>query len=283
MKKLWVGAILTLFFVTALSEQTHAISLKVAPLQYKTTLAKGELKRGFIDISNPSSYTVSLKVSVRGFKQINDNGGLQFFNDKQLELGIRPELQELELGPRQAVRMYFTVNSNVLPKGDVYSAIFFTTNVKNIKNGIGQSVRVGTLLSIVNETPGDRYAKITGLTVPFLQFTDTLKGSYVILNTGNSQSGFYPEVDIRLWPDNTSKKSRSSLLFGGRERSNDFTYETGLGFHRVEVSYDGSSKTRWVLILNSGIAIALLFVAAVIFIEVILWRHRKRKRTKRKH
>ena len=258
-----------------------ALGLKVAPLEYKTTLKEGEQKQGFVDVSNPSSQIVSVRTSVQAFKQIDDDGGLQFYDDQAVAAGVKPELETFELGPREALRVFFTIDGNILPEGDIYAALFLTTEPKQAQNGLGQLVRVGTILSIVNKTPGDRSAKVTGLTLPFLQLSDTLNGTYRIKNTGKEGTGFYPTVRAVSLPGSTTKNVESSLVFGGRERSNDFTLSSGYGIHNVEIGYGDSKKSQWVIAVAPWMLIGLLLVIVVVGIELLLLKKRRKSKPKK--
>jgi hypothetical protein len=264
-------------FVLNPSDETSALGLKVAPLEYKTVLTENERKTGYIDISNPSSQAVKVRTSVQAFRQINDEGGLQFYTDKQVELGIITDLQSFEIGPLQAMRMFFTINGKNLPDGDVFAAVFFTTEPKQVRSGVGQLVRVGTMLSIVNKTSVSRKAEISDLTLPFFQFSGTVKGSYKVKNTGPKDTGFYPTVKISTSPGNKTQDLESTLVFGGRERTNDFTYQTGLGLHRIDVAYGNSNKSRWVLTIAPWMFILILLILFVAAVEVALLKKRRRK------
>ena len=257
-----------------------ALGLKTAPLEYKTTLKKDEQQQGFIDISNPSYQAVTVRTSVQALKQIDNQGGLQFYDDKQISLGIMPDLEQFTLGPREAIRMSFTISSTNLPKGDVYAAIFFTSDVQQPRNGVGQLVRVGTILSIVNQSAGARNAEISNISLPFLQLTDTVKGSYTVKNTNSSGTGFYPEVSISAWPAGKPKTMQSSLVFAGRERKNDFSYQTGMGIHLVEVGYGASKKTQWVIALPAWAIIVLLLIIVVFGVEYLLFKKRRKLHNK---
>jgi hypothetical protein len=254
-----------------------ALALKIAPLEYKTTLEKDERKKGFIDISNPSGSSIDVSVEVQAFKQINDDGGLQFYDEGLLQKGIKPELKDFELGPREAIRLFFTVNGKVLPEGDVYAAIFFATSPSGPNSGVGQSVRVGTLISIINENPGSRKAEVTGLEIPFLNLTDgSVQGSYSIRNTGPKDTGFYPIVSVSAWPSTERKDKTASLVFGGHERSNDFTYDTGYGIHRISVSYAKSAKSAWVVVTPPWVMVLAGIVVLIIITEIILFARRRK-------
>lgn len=282
-KKLLIGLTALCFMINLGSADTAtALGLKVTPLEYKTSLHKGERKQGVIDVSNPSHQTVKVSVSVQAFRQISDQGGLQFYDDKQIQLGITPGLKDFELGPREAVRIQFLLDSANLPKGDVYAAIFLTTETKQPRTGVGQLVRVGTLLSIVNQSAGNRKAEITDVTLPVLQLSSSVKGKYQIRNTGASTSGFYPAVTITSWPNGKPVQRDGSLVFGGRERSNDFSYDAGVGLHFIEVGYGDSKKGQWVLALPAWLLVVVGLVGIIIWIELLLYRKRRRQANKAK-
>lgn len=269
------AAALSCFFVPSSS----AMALKVAPLEYKTDLKKGEKKSGFIDVSNPTSQAVNVTVSVQAFKQIDDNGGLQFYPEEQIAEGVTTDLKKLELGPREAVRMSFTIDGNKLPQGDVFGAIFFTTEPTQPKNGMGQQVRVGTLLSVVNTTPGYRSAAVVAASVALVQLSSNLQGSYVIKNTGKS-GGFYPEVVISSWPSGEKKTIKGSLVFAGRERQNDFNFDAGYGVHRIEIGYEDSKKTTWAIAVAPWMLVLFAMIVLVVAIEILLL-HKRRRSTPR--
>lgn len=272
--------VIGLFASLLISVPVHAVGLKIAPLEYKTTLAKNEKKKGYIDVSNPTGQALTIKVSVQAFKQINDDGGLQFFDDARISRGIKPELTSIDMKPREAYRIYFGVDGAQLPEGDVYAAVFFSSNPKSPQNGVGQSVRVGTILSIINNTPGERKASIANVSMPFIQTDEKVKGTYVIRNDGTSNSGFYPEVELRSWPRGKVEKNSSSLLFSGRKRTNNFTYDSGYGFYKITVSYKNSQKSQWVLVVHPTITIISLLVLGIIALEFALL---KRRRSHTKH
>lgn len=279
MKRLFIAALLAVACVSMFSSlDASALGLKVAPLDYKATLKTGERRQGFIDISNPSTQAVSVTVSVQAFRQIDDDGGLQFYDDEQISAGIVPELRSLELDPKGAVRLFFTIDGNKLPEGDVFAAVFFTTEPTQARTGIGQLVRVGTLLSLVNKTPGDRSAVITSFDMPFIQFDDMANGTYRIKNTGRKEQGFYPTVSVSSWPAGATRQVQSSLVFGGRERQNDIAYRAGYGIRRIDVSYGESKRSRWVILVQPWVIVAALLVMLIVVVELLLLRKRRKAR-----
>lgn len=278
--RLLVGLVFLAVFAMMPASQADALGLKVAPLEYRATLKNGEVQQGFIDVSNPSAQGVTVKVSVQAFKQINNEGGLQFYDDPQVSGGVKLDLTNAELGPREALRLYFSIDSKALPEGEVYAAIFLTTDPKQPRNGVGQLVRVGTLLSIVNQTPGQRKAEITSVTLPFIQLTDEVRGTYSIRNTGGEDTGFYPKVKLSSRPWGADQETEASLVFGGRERTNNFSYKAGLGVRYIEVAYGDSRRGQWVLTVAPWMIIIALFIVLILGMELLLFRRRRKSHTR---
>lgn len=276
MKQLFLLAGIISLLAIFMGDSASALGLKVAPQQYRAELSQGERKKAFVDIGNPTEETVTVNVSVQAFRQINDDGGLQFYDDKAITAGITPEVENFELGPKEAVRLTFFVDGKVLPEGDVFAALFFTTEPAKQRVGAGQLVRVGTLLSLVNVEPGERKAEITTVDVPFFQLGNEAKGTYAIRNTGAKDSGFYPEVTISSWPVEKQAKQQASLIFGGRERSNSFSLDTGIGLHRIDVRYGDSSKSSWALVVQPWLIVLAGVILLIVVTEVLLLHRRRR-------
>lgn len=275
MKKLFVLGFFTMLAAVSAAPSVAALGLKVAPLDYTVTLKKGEKQKGFIDLSNPSGVTVRVKTSVQAFRQTDDNGTLKFYDDEQVSAGIKLDLDEFELGPREAVRMYFLVDGTHLPGGDVFAAIFFTTQPTKQGAGVTELIRLGTILSIVNGTPGERKAEVTELSVPTIQFGESIKGSYVIKNTGDPKksTGFYPAVILSVDPFYRETVQRARLVFASRSRENTFELQgSRFGFYKVKASHGQSSKEDWVLIINGAGMVILGFVLLVGVAGIFGWR-----------
>lgn len=280
MSKWGIALLAMLITVCVQAAPAQALGLKVAPLDYQVTLKKGEKQKGFIDISNPSATKVRVTTSVQAFRQTDDRGTLKFFDDEQVSAGVKLDLTEFELGGREAVRMYFQVDSTKLPAGDVFAAIFFTTQPTKQGAGVTQLVRLGTVLSIVNGTPGERSAEVTELAVPSIQFGDSIQGTYLIKNTGDSSrsTGFYPTVMVDVEPFRQELVQRGKLVFAGRSRENSFAlHGTRIGFYKVTVSHGQSEKAQWVLMLNGGVVSGLGVFVALLVTGFIGWKITRRK------
>lgn len=272
------------------SSRTRTFGLKIAPLEYRTNLKSGENQKGFVDVSNPTNETLSVTTSVQAFRQTDDSGRLEFVDSEQVAAGIQLDLDSFELPPKSALRMYFLLKSDRLPTGDVFASIFFTTR-QAVTNtfAINSAVRVGTLLSIINKTPGAREAEITQLDVPLVQW-GSVSGAYRIKNTARmgTATGFYPEVELSLQPFGSSTTKTASLLFAGRERRNNFTLNGFGGLSRVTVGYSDSQRSAWVISFTpwfiAATVLATMLLAIITTVAVRrLRRPRQRRRARRKH
>lgn len=271
MKRLLVALLgFVLLTSTLPADDTAARSLKIAPLEYRATLEKAEIKKGFIDISNPDYEKIVVDLKVQGFRQIDDQGSLEFYSDQQMSAGVKLDFAKVTLGPREAIRVYFLLDASKLPTGDIFGAIFASVRPDG-DAAAEQSVRVGALLMLTNGTPSAREAEVTAIDVPFWQMGERITGSYKVKNTADpsESTGFFPEVDVRVQPFTISEKVSSPLVFAGRERSANFELETQrFGLYRVSASFGESSKSQWVFVVNWRLVGALILLAVL----AIAWK-----------
>jgi len=276
-----IVALLSLVFAVPFAAPAHALSLKMQPLIYHDTLVKGETKKGFVDISNPTGETLRLRTSVQAFRQIDDNGSLQFFDNAQVAAGIKPDLDEFELGPRQALRLYFLIDGTKLPSGDVFGALFVSTVPMGAVGSVS-SLRLGTLFVLTNGTPGSREADITKLDVGFWQFGDGIDGQFTIKNTARAgeATGFFPSVTVALDPGRSQHQVESKLVFAGRSRQSDFHINTSrIGLYKISAAY-GDSREGKVIFMVTGYWRTVVLVALLLLIAAGLlgWKlHRRRQ------
>lgn len=275
------GVILAAFVVVQQDIPASALSLKMQPLIYKDTLQKGEKKKGFVDISNPGPSKLTLISSVQAFRQIDDQGSLQFYDSPQVKAGITPDLDEFELGPHEAIRMYFLIDGTKLPSGDVFGALFVSTKPTDAP-GVGESVRLGTIFALTNGTPTEHKAQITSLDVSFWQFGDNVQGSYRIKNVAKAgeATGFFPTVSIAIRPFDQRTQQEGKLIFAGRERENTFQVASSrIGFYKVSVAYGDSRQSRLVFMMTGYWRLVVLLVVVLILLSVVIvWKGRRRTR-----
>src|SRR5476651_2681983 len=79
------------------SARADVPGLQIAPLQYEDTLHAGQVKNGYVDVSNPGDSSVDITSSVKGFSQIDAQGNLKFFDDADLTNAITVGLSDFTL------------------------------------------------------------------------------------------------------------------------------------------------------------------------------------------
>ncbi len=270
----------------AFAPNLSALSIEARPLTYDIQLPSGESNKGHIDVKNTSAEKVRLLTEVQAFRQTDDSGSLEFYDDAVVKSGILPDLSEFELSPGEALRMYFLVDGKKLPSGNVFAAIFFRT-VPTADSGVKNSIRIGTLLSIVNKTPSDNHADIKDFSLPFWQPGGEVKGEFSMTNTSDptKSTGFYPEVTVTIAPFQAPVTRTSNLVFAGRTRTTELTVPAPhFGLYLVTLSYDSQRVTKLVLLaapleLLAAIAALVLIVIA----PIILWRRHRSAKKKYSH
>jgi hypothetical protein len=266
-KAWWLMAVLGMIAGGLLpGHSAFADSLRITPLHYNATLVKGESKKGFVDIANPSGSAVKLKLTVQAFRQIDDEGNLEFFDDEQVSKGVMLDYTEAELGPRETLHLAFSIDSSKLPSGEVFAAIFASTQPQQVE-GAQSSVRVGTLLSIVNGASTDRKATIASLAASPFQIGDALTASFVVKNMADPRqsTGYYPQIVVNVWPY-TTKTIEGPLVFAGRARSVDYRQQGDyLGVIKLTAHAETGEKStyffaitgywRWLLPITATVAV----------------------------
>lgn len=260
---------------------SSALSLEARPLTYDIQLQPGESKKGYIDVKNTSAESVKLVSEVQAFQQTDNKGSLVFYSDAVVQSGIRPDLSSFELAPGEVMRMYFLVDGTKLPAGNVFAAIFFRTVTTN-GSGVKNSIRIGTLLSIVNKTPSDNHAELRDFSLSFWQPGGEVKGEFSIANTSDStkSTGFYPEVGLAVSPFQPTVKYKSNLVFAGYTRTTEFTTPAPpFGLYIVSVSYGSQHISKLVLLASPlELAVAIVGLVLVVGTPIFLWRRHRSAR-----
>ena len=252
-------------------------SLELRPLQYVETLQKGERKQGMIDIHNPQPYDVDVRLSVQGFRQIDHQGNLEFFESEQLRDGITLDIDSAKIPAHKTLRLFFTADSTKLPTGDVFAAVFAEA-MPTDHQGASTTVRLGSLLILTNQTPGARQAVVDRLSMNWLQIGDGLRGEAVIKNTAppKTAGGFFPPLQLTTWPFGPSVNTTGPLVQSGNERTVQLKQPTNLfGIYRVRIATGSSHQDRWIVAVTGywrWLSVVVLLGVAGGLIALKRWR-----------
>lgn len=284
MRKLLFAAGVALLAVCAVPQDASALGLKIAPLSYEAELQKGETKKGFVDISNPYSTPVQVKLEAQAFRQIDDEGSLEFFASEQITQGVRLDYNTITIGAREAYRVYFLLDGTKLGEGDSFAAIFAST-VPKAQAGSAQSVRVGTILTIQNGTPVEHRADVVGFVAAWLQTGEGLRATLNVKNPSDPKeaTGFYPTIRMATVPYG-GRDVEGPLIFAGRTRSVEYSQPGNyFGPLWLSASVNESSKGQLILAVT-GYWRWLAPILAVVFLTIIfILRRSGILRRKRKH
>lgn len=280
------GLLLGLFIsvsILTFPSPASANSVSISPLQYKAKLAAGESKKGFVDVINSSSEDATMQLHVKAFRQIDNDGSLEFYTDSQIERGVKLDLKEVTLGPREGVRVYFILDGNVLPSGDVFAAIFATT-APEAKTVSIPAAQAGTLLMLENSTPVKHTAVIDTLTAPWLQISDAITMEMSITNTdpeGGKAIGFTPKITF-LFKPHGQQTVDGPLLFAGRTRLVDFRQAGDyFGPVLIEAEINGQSQTKLIFAVTGYWRwLAPFIFSAIILAAILVWLTYKDRRKK---
>jgi hypothetical protein len=237
-------------------------------------------------VANPTDSSVNVTASVRGWRQTGTTGDLQFYDDPDLSAAITVDLTNFTLGPREAVRDSFSINSSKLPGGGVYAAIFFRTSPppqSANSSFVVESANVGTLLILTNGKAGPLHGAITALHLPFLQTGSGLGGSLNFQNTDQSQPAVAvkPQLSSQVLPWGHASAIASGLVLPGYTRHFDWS-RPGSYFGPLPVTVTDSvthaQSTGWVLAITGIYRLlvpAMLLLAGLAFFTK--WKKRNIK------
>ena len=252
--------------------------LQIAPLEYEDSLRTGVVKNGYIDVANPGDSQVDVISSVKGFSQIDTHGNLRFYDDPDLSSAITVGLPSFSLGPREAVRVGFTVDPAKLPQGGIYAAIFFRTQPPgqtSTSSFIAESANVGTILMLTNGTSTKHFGTITKLHVPFWQFGYGILGTFDFTNTDRTPHpvGFKPVLSARVLPWGSAPKLSTGLVLPGATRTFDLS-RLGAFFGLLPVIVVDSDThawaVAWVFACTGWYAYAVLIIAALLLLYIVI-------------
>lgn len=264
--------------VLALSSQ----SLKIQPLSYRESLKQAEKKKAYVDIANPNDHAITIDLSVKAFEQIDNEGSLRFYDDERLAAGIHLDLDSAELQPKDVLRLYFVVDGEKLPTGDVFAAIFASTRpAEGSETSVAMSSQVGTLLFLTNGTPPSRSAVIESIETIPVQIGESIDGVIAVRNTAPAgrATGFFPMITVQPAPYE-AKEVTGPLLFAGRTRQIHYRQPGDyFGLVNLRVASGSSEQSRWIFVMTGywrWAAPGLLLLASALIVLLVRRKHSRR-------
>lgn len=246
MSRYWLAIVFSLGLTFLCnSSPAAASSIRLQPAIVRGELEGGEKQKGYIDVINPDSSKIVVSFSVQAFRQKDDSGAVEFYEDAQLSRGLLLDFNEVELGGHEALRLYYQADAALLPAGDVLAAIFAT--VKPVANApAAQAVRVGTLLVLQNTDTPKRQLAVSDLSASPLQLGSSLQAEFALRNDAPPVNAFFPQITVSTTPYGR-QVVEGPLVTSGHQRTISYVKSGDyLGPVKVTVSVDGGQKSVWV-------------------------------------
>ncbi len=263
------------------STQVFADVLEISPLTYKDTVKGSPRKTGFVDIRNPGATGVEVQMNVQAFRQINDEGYLEFYDNPLVTAGITPEFETFSLEPAESIKLFFEIDTGKLPKKQIFAALLANTVVQEGSiTGVNSSARVGTLLILDNGGTEVKVGEFTDANIPFFQLGDDINGSVSFKNTGEGEAAtaYYPEMTLDARFFGPTAKFTGKLVFPGITRTTNFGIKGDyIGIYRVNVVSGDQGISRPVIVVSGWWRIVVPVVIAVLMAGVIFYVRSRRK------
>lgn len=270
------------------SSTASAEGISIAPLKYQANL-NGQIKKGAVDIRNNSGVVQNFDIQIRAFRQINDKGELQFYEDPIISAGIIPDYQHFQLKPDATIHLYFQLNGQKLPKKRIFAALLAQATPAQRGYNITPVLRVGTLFLLKNGN-GDppKQGQISHWNVGLFQLGDSVNGSFDFKNTekGNEASGYFPNFTVN--GVGAIDKFSGDLVFPGIERQQSFDIPgSRIGIYKLQLTSDAKAGAeQWVVVLTGywRWLLPLIIIAVILGVmsSLKLIRHSKHARHDKK-
>ena len=273
------AAALLMSFLMVVSASASSIS--IAPLTYQTALKANEDQKGYVDILNPEASDTEVHLKVQAFRQIDNEGSLQFYDDAAIAEGVKLDLTEVLLGPNEGIRIYFILDASVLPSGDVFAAILANTGQASEGVVSVPSAQVGTLLLLTNGTPPAHHATVSKFSADWLQVGSGITAQIDVTNTDPAEGralGFIPKIQFGVNPYH-SQTVDGPLIFSGRSRVVDYIQKGDyFGPVILEASVNGNTQTRLVFAITGywqwlAPLLFITFIGLVVFCYYWVRKH----------
>lgn len=248
MRRLILGMLIALAMAAIPHGAQAAAALKIAPLQYRANIPVDQIQSGVVDVSNPSDGQVEVIAEVQAFRQVDQQGNLQFYDDEALKKAVAIDISNFKLGPREAARISFRLDPRQVGRSGIYGALLFRTAAIDTRGNIStiqSSARVGTLL-IIQAGEGTQRGQITAARTPLVQFGNALRTNLDYRNVTSDAKAvaFNPSLKIKGGFWGGAQRSDAGLVMPGTTRAIDAS-RTGnyLGLTPIKIQ-DQSAENR---------------------------------------
>jgi len=265
----------------------------VYPSKESITILPGKSVKKSLLIVNGSSASITLKVSVRDIKPLDESGGITFYNQEggfAAQSWLFPQYETVTIGALNSQKMEYIVSAakDMPGRGYAGAIAFELYDVKNKKTAgepFGTIVNVNVLAKGI--TTG---GAIKSFTSPLVQFNDPIKFNFAVENTSNSNLSLSGNaVFTNLFGKEVGRFKTGQLdVYPQAKRNFKFEWSDAqiFGVYMGNVTLVDSlrkdniinSRTLLIFLPWQKLLVTLLGIGAVAGAAVWLWRIYAKKR-----
>lgn len=254
-----IGVLMAAAIVQPAPARASLPELRLSPLKYTEHLELGHTKIGFIEASNPTGTPTTASLEVQAFRQINDRGELEYYDDERLSSAVTPALKTFTLGPREAVRIRFDIDPNKLGPGGAYGVIFLKVSSGDVAaSQINTAARIGTLLILDVAGDGTTQGRLSNLSAPGFVYGSAplVTANYSFTNTGSGPKALAYAPKLTATLGSVKTPAAGPFVFPGRTRPGSITVrpqnQIGLvnfTIHDTSAGH-GAPLSRWMFVVT---------------------------------
>lgn len=275
--------------IPAQAQTSLDTSVVIQPSKIEVTASPDQKLARSFSVINRSNYYVNLKLTVKDYRQVSEDGKLQFYDasKEQAALWLVPQYLQIGLKPLETKTVGIVIN---VPKdfsgGGHYGAILFqpavNSNNVNVNNGFGELV----LLTVTGSNiKSSTVVKSASFWTGFMQQGNPVDFNFKMQNTGNTHFDTQGKLVLKDWLGkeignynigNLTVYPKTSRLFKWRWNGTPY-----FGIYKAEVMVSGPASNNkfqtidgaWFIIFPWQITLFVLLLAGAVF-AVVRYRGR---------
>lgn len=273
-----VCVLLALGVQSAHAEDNVVKGLEISPASNSIELGNGEVYTGEMTVTNSSSSTITVEMSVGSYSIENSNYNTPNYDSPSkysvMKDWIRLDKNEFDLNSNESTVVRYTIVTPAdPPAGTQYATIFASTTPDSDSEGAGITTtsRIGMVVSaLMKDGETVEQANIQDEKIDGYQPTAPLRGSFAVKNEGNVGADVTYSMRVTSAINGTEvykSDEDSSSVYPESTRNFSLNWDgVGIGFYNVEmnINLNGSNHTVKKLVCTVPIWIIILIIIAIL-------------------
>lgn len=279
-KKFTILALLLLILPIGMVNAAGDTSIVVQPSKIEVTASPGQKLARSFSIINRSNFSVRFKVIVRDYKQISENGQLQFYDatNEPATTWLVPQYLEVGLKPLETKDVGFVVNVPQNFSGGGHYGAILLQSIDNSQNLTANNFGALVLLTVTGSNiKTTAVARTINFWTSGIQSGNPVDFSFKIQNSGNTHFDSTGQLVLKNWLGKTIGTFSVGQLTVYPNTMRDFKWRWNgtphFGLYRAEIYLSDSSANQnfklvdgeWFIIFPWQIFLSVLLASAVVF------------------